>query len=122
MATPKVEVLRAACCVAGVDGEICDREHPMLERLAEEAGVGRASLNAMVERARTDRYFFEEQFDALTADADETIKTLFHVALVDGDLESQERIVIQHFADKLGMSSDRFEQLLQSAERHVRKE
>jgi len=82
----------------------------------------RASLNAMVERARTDRYFFEEQFDALTADADETIKTLFHVALVDGDLESQERIVIQHFADKLGMSSDRFEQLLQSAERHVRKE
>jgi len=116
----KVEILRAACCIAGVDGEVCDQEHPLLVRLAREAGVGAASLSAMIERAREDRSFFEKQFDVFKTDPDETMKILFRVAVADGVLTQAERVVLGHFAQKLGQPEERFEALLAAAERHAR--
>jgi len=55
----QVELLRAACCVAGVDGHASDAEQLILQRLADEAGVGAASLSAMIELAETDEQFYE---------------------------------------------------------------
>ena len=40
----KVELLRAACCVAGIDGEIDEAEFAVLKKLADDVGVGDASL------------------------------------------------------------------------------
>ena len=117
-----VEVLRAACCVAGIDGDVCAREHPLLERLAHEAGVGGASLAAMIDRAREDHSFFETQFDIFKTDPETTMKTLFRVAIADGVLARSERVVLQHFAKKLGMTEDRYAQLLAAAEKHAEAE
>ena len=36
----EVEVLRAACCVAGIDGEVTENELVMINELAAKAGVG----------------------------------------------------------------------------------
>lgn len=117
-----VEVLRAACCVAGIDGEVCTAEHPLLKRLADHAGVGGASLQAMINRASEDPSFFQKQFDIFKTDPEETMKALFQVAIADGVLAQSERVVLQHFAEKLGLPQDRYDQLLAAAEKHARAE
>ena len=117
----KVEVLRAACCVAGLDGTISDNEMPILQGLATEAGVGAASFKAMRDRATTDPKYYEQQFRFLRGDPDETIKTLLRVAVADGELHPNERVVMQVFATKLGISEDRYHQLLTAAEQIVQR-
>ena len=53
----RVDVLRAACCVACSDGAIADQELGLVSRLAKEVGVGQASLTAMIERSMKDPKF-----------------------------------------------------------------
>ncbi len=118
----RVEVLRAACCVAGIDGNVCDAEHPLLVRLANEAGVGGASLQAMINRASSDPTFFEKQFDIFKTDPEETLKALFQVAIADGRITQAERVLLHHFAEKLGMPEGQFERLLAAAEKHAKAE
>lgn len=120
MPMKKVEILRAACCVAGSDRNVCEREHPLLQRLAHEAGVGAMSLRAMIDRASTDAEFHKAQFDIVRSEPDETMKTLFHVAIADGVLKDAEREVLRHFAEKLGMPEPRFAALLAAAEKHTK--
>ncbi len=120
--TDEVELLRAACCIAGLDGDVCDEENSLLARLAEKIGVGPVSLAAMIERAETDPAFYEEQFQLVQKDPDEAMKILFAVAVADGVLLQTERVILHHFADKLGMPEERFEQLLRSAEKHAASE
>jgi tellurite resistance protein len=114
-----VAILRAACCVAGLDQRVDEREQRMLERLANQAGVGRTSLEAMIERATKEPNFYKEQFQLVTTDPDSTIKTLLCVAIADRDLTSDERVILQHFAEVLGMDAPRYEQLLKAAQKHL---
>ena len=119
MSMSQVEVLRAACCVAGLDKQITDAEREWIDKLAEIAGVGEASLNAMLQRATEDHGFYQEQFRHLSAEADSSIKMLFLVAMADHDLSLNERVVLQHFADVLGMTQERFDQIYRSAEKQI---
>jgi tellurite resistance protein len=114
-----VAILRAACCVAGLDERVDDREQRMLERLADKAGVGRASLEAMIERAVEDSGFYKEQFKLITTDPDATLKTLLCVAIADGELSVDERVILQHFADVLGMNEQRYDQLVEAARKRL---
>ena len=116
MNTNAIEILRAACCVAGIDGEICEREHPLLKRMAHAAGVDADWLNANLERALNDPLYFEHQFHLLQTDPEETMRVLFKVATVDGRFSLPERVILQHFAGKLGMERERYEQLLRDVE------
>lgn len=115
----KVEVLRAACCIAGIDGNVEPAERKLIEKLAHDVGVGRMSLDAMLEQARTDCSFFEEQFEVLKADPDQAMITLCGVAIADGQLSSEERILLQHFAGRLGMPEATFGKLMARAEQYV---
>ncbi len=115
----KVEVLRAACCIAGLDGAIGEAEMPLLQRLASEAGIGAASFKAMRDRATSDPMYFEQQFRFLRSDPDETMKTLLRVAVADGELHPNERVVLQAFAAKLGVGDERYDQLLTAAEQVI---
>lgn len=117
-----VTILRAACCVAGLDAEICEKERPMLEKLAEYAGVGKASLQAMIDRARTDPNYYQDQFRLFATDPEATITTLFVVACADGKLASAERIILHHFAEKLGLPEAKFEAILKAAEKKIASE
>lgn len=114
-----LEILRAACCVAGLDGRVCDREHPLLERLAERAGVGKVSLAAMIELAEHDRHSYEEQFEIVKTDPERTIRVLLGVAAADNVLTVEERVIVAHFATKLGLSEQRFGELLAGAEKSI---
>ena len=114
-----VEILRAACCVAGLDEQITDSERGMLKRLANHAGVGAVSLEAMIDRAVSDPDFYQEQFEMVRTDPDATMKALFCVAVADRELTTDERVILHHFAAKLGMAPERFDQLLAAARKHI---
>lgn len=114
-----VEILRAACCIAGLDTDISEREERLLRKLAERAGVGNASLTAMMARATRDRNFYREMFRSLKMEADTTIKTLLCVAVADHDLTTDERVILHHFAEKMGLDDQRFEQLIDAAKKYV---
>ena len=111
----KVEILRAACCVASLDGVVHERERKLLEILRNEAGVGEASFNAMLARAQRDPDFFEEQFRIFRGNAQEILRTLVEVAAADGDITTADRVVLHHFAEKLSMNDEDFQALLDKA-------
>ncbi len=119
MAMSDVEVLRAACCIAGLDKQITPGERKLIDELAYTAGVGQASLAAMLARAERDQDFYREQFRYISADPEYVMKTLFRVAVVDHDLHMNERVILQHFAERLKMTPERFDQLLSEAEQHL---
>ena len=114
-----VEILRAACCVAGLDQQISSAERRLLERLAEHAGVGKTSLDAMIDRAVDDSDFYQEQFKTIRTDPDSTMKALFCIAVADHELSTEERVILHQFATRLGMDPKRFNQLLAAAAKHV---
>jgi uncharacterized tellurite resistance protein B-like protein len=117
----QVDILRAACCVAGVDGHASDAEQRILKRLADEAGVGTASLSAMIERAETDKRFYAEQFRVLQFDPKETMQLLFRVALADGDLAKEEAVVLKRLSQRLELPPSQFDAWLKQAVSFLKK-
>lgn len=115
-----LELLRAACCIAGLDGEVGEEERAAIEILQERAGVGAASLAAMLDIARTDSEFYEEQFDMLLSDPEHAIKTLWKVAAVDGRVSTDERVILRYFGRKLGLDDARVEEIIDETKASVR--
>lgn len=122
MSMTEVQLVRAACCIAGLDEKICEKERPLLDKIARGAGVGRVSLEAMINRARTDQDFYREQFDILKPEPDRAIRTLLKVAMADGVITQEERIILYHFAERLGVDQEKFDRLLEKAERELARE
>lgn len=111
----EVEVLRAACCIAGADGEIDAGEAKYLQNLAIKAGVGKASLDAMMDLGSTDDAFRRKQFEVLKSDPVETMKLLFSIALSDGEVTSEERELLSLFAKRLEIPRDELNKIIVSA-------
>jgi len=112
MATREVEILRAACCIAGLDGQVCESEERLLRELKERAGVGEASYQAMLERARTDDGYHEDVLGTLRAEPDAVVRLLVEVAKADGEISLNERAIIRHLAERIGIGADMIESLL----------
>ena len=119
MSYSEVEVLRAACCIAALDDEVCQKERAILEKLRQRIGVGEVSFQAMLDRARRDHSFYEEQFKILQVEPDAAIKLLVSLAAADREITLNERVVLQHFAEKLGMTQERFEQIYAAGEKQT---
>ena len=114
-ASTKVEILRAACCVAGADGKTTEEELKLLLTLAKEIGVGQASLTAMIERAETDPDFHRNQFGILKAEPTQTLAILFQIATSDGQVGESETDVLRNLANNLEVPSEIFEQVKSAA-------
>jgi tellurite resistance protein len=111
-----LEILRAACCVAGWDGSVSLHEERLIRQLADRAGVGGVSLQAMIERAEQDRDFHREQFEFLKPEPERAVRLLAAVAAADGKVTTEQRAVVGHFARKLGMTDERLDQVLTDVE------
>ena len=111
----KLEILRAAVCVVGADGEVSEDESALIDKLASEIGVGKASRQAMLDRGKTDPEFCEDMFRVLKTEPNETMLTLFHASMSDGVLSESEIRVLWHFADKLGVNKETFDNLVEKA-------
>ncbi|MHC4876169.1 MAG: TerB family tellurite resistance protein [Planctomycetota bacterium] len=110
----EVELLRAACCVAGADGETSPDERQFLERVASRAGVGGASLDAMIECAEQDEEFYKAQFRVVAAEPQRTMDFLFKVAAKDGRLSRSEARMLKRLSQPLGVSATSFDKWLKS--------
>lgn len=117
----KVEVLRAACCVSGADGAASDAERKILEMLANEVGVGQASLEAMIQRAETEPDYFESQFRVLKSDPQETVQLLFSVALADHELTTAEVEILYRLSQRLGLNESQFKHIRGQAVAYLKK-
>lgn len=107
-----LQILRAACCIAGLDGEVCERERNFLERLRDKAGVGARSFEAMLDMAKSDPRFYEDQMDIIRRDHEEAIRTLFAVATIDGDFSEKEQKILRFFAGKVGLSDEMYDRIV----------
>ena len=108
----QVALLRAACCVAGIDKEISAPEEAIIRRLASEAGVGEASLQAMMDRATSDQEFYKEQFNAFKSDPQQTMAGLLEVAMADGQISDEEVAVLGELASRLDVPPAVFQELV----------
>jgi tellurite resistance protein len=110
-----LEILRAACCVAGRDGGVSDREAPLIRELADRAGVGNVSLRAMIERAEQDPEFSRELFEILKTEPHRTIRILAAVAAADGTVTAEQRVLVGRFAERLGMTDEELDRIVADA-------
>ena len=108
----KVDVLRAACCVAGIDKNTNNQERTLIDKLAKDVGCGTASVEAMIARAQSDSEFHRQQFTVLKADPQETIRILVEVAMADGSISESESVVLREIAESLEIPADVFQQLI----------
>ncbi len=108
----KVDLLRAACCVAGCDSETTAAERQLIDRLAKDIGVGAASVNAMIARAQTDPEFHRLQFQVMKKDPSQTMAILLEVAMADGKLTNAEINVLRGLSSNLEVAPAVFDELL----------
>lgn len=116
MSIDEVELLRAACCVAGLDGQVTEEEEQLLRDLKEHAGVGEASFQAMLDRARNDPDYYEDVLDVVRPNAEQVLQLLARVAAADGEVSTTEREMIHTFAERLGIEKDHVKQVLTAAD------
>ena len=108
----KVDLLRAACCVAGCDAETTAAERQLIDRLAKDIGVGAASVNAMIARAQNDPEFHRLQFQVMKKDPSQTMAILLEVAMADGKLTNAEINVLRGLSSNLEVAPAVFDELL----------
>ena len=110
--TQRIDLLRAACCVANADGNAGEPEMAIVRKLIKEVGVGRASVEAMMDRAKTDPAFCEDQFRILKSDPSDAMMFLLQIAMADGVLSEEEVRVLQSLANNLEIPAEVFDKLI----------
>ena len=110
--TQKIDLLRAACCVSAADGDPSEAELAVIGKLVKETGVGRASMDAIMDRAKRDQNFCDEQFKVLNSDPAESMTFLIEVAMSDGQLTDQEIGILRRLSNSLEVPDDVFEKLI----------
>ena len=110
--TQRIDLLRAACCVANADGDAGEPEMALVGKLIKEVGVGRASVQAMMDRAKIDPAFCEDQFKILKSEPAEAMLFLLQVAMADGKLTDEEVRVLKTLANNLEVPDDVFDKMI----------
>ena len=106
-----MELLKATLAVAAADGELLRSEMGVVEGLANRVGLGKVSLEAMVEAARTDKSFADNILIRSKDKARAALQLLVGVARIDGLISDEERKVIVRIAGGLGITGDEFERI-----------
>ncbi len=108
----RVDLLRAACCVAGIDGETSPKEQMLIDKLASNVGCGTASVTAMVARSKEDPQFYQDQFKVLKEDPQQVMAVLLEVAMADGELQESEKEVLVGLANNLKVPTEIVDKLI----------
>lgn len=116
MPNEQTEILKAACCVAAVGGEIKPGDTHVLRRLVESTGVRESSYYTMIDRAVNEPGFYRKQVQLLTKDVESSLITLIDTAAPNGHVCPDERNTLQRFAEKLGVRQGRFRQMVRAVE------
>ena len=104
----QVELLQAVIALAAADGTISASERGVLTSLAVRAGVGKASLDAMVERALNDASVRDDLFRRTRSEAERALELLVAMARLDGEITEEERELLVHVTGALNIPTERF--------------
>lgn len=107
-----MELLSAACCVVAADGATTEREMKVIRVIAERAGVSDFYLQSLLDQAKRDRQFHEQQFRIALGDPVRTMRNLLIVAASDGRVAAAELDVLRYFCDKLGVARSKLDELI----------
>lgn len=83
--------------------------------MAKKAGFGRVSLEAMIDRGRSDNDLYKAQFRVLKDNPKYSMISILKVALADRSIAKIEIELMRKFAEKLGLSSESFESAIKNA-------
>lgn len=105
----QLELLKAAIAVALADGELRRSEMGVIKGLAARVGVGKASLDAMLEAAQTDDSIADNMLMSSKESATGAIELLVAQARIDGHISDEERNVLVRIACSLGITGAAFD-------------
>jgi len=110
----ELELLKAALAVAVADGEIRRSEMGVVEGLAMRLGVGRASLEAMLEAAQKDDSTADNILIRSKERARRALELLVAQARIDGEISAEERNVIVRIATSLNLTGGEFQSIYEA--------
>ena len=102
------ELLRAAIAMAVADGKVSRSEMGVVEGLAQRAGVGAATIEAMFDAAAKDETFADNLLLQPKDRAVKAVELLVGLARIDGEISSEERALIVRIATSVDVVDDEF--------------
>ncbi len=112
--TESFELLKAVIALAISDGRISGREKGLIKALAGKAGVGGASLDAMIGQASQDTSARQALFDRAMKNPEQAMQLMVAAANVDGHISEEERELLVEVSTILGVSARRFGEIFQT--------
>ncbi len=103
-----VELLRAAIAMAVADGKVSRSEMGVVEGLAQRAGVGAVTIEAMFDAAANNETFADNLLLQPKDRAIKAVELLVGLARIDGEVSSEERELIVRIAGSLNVVGDEF--------------
>ena len=110
----KLELLRAAIAIAMADGELRRSEKGVIEGLADRAGVGRMSLQAMMDAGSADDSIADNILMGSKDRARTALELLVGEARIDGEISQAEREVLVRIATSLRFTTDEFQTIYEA--------
>ncbi len=104
------ELLRAAIAMAVADGKISRSEMGVVEGLAQRAGIGAVTIEAMFEAAANDETFADNLLLQPKDRAVKAVELLVGLARIDGEISSEERELLVRIAASLDVVDNEFRQ------------
>ena len=104
----QMDLLKAALAVAMADGVLTRSEKGVVEGLAAKIGVGKASLEAMLDAAKEDKSIADSILIKDKVKAHTAFELLVAQARIDGDISSQERELLVRVAKSLNIADEDF--------------
>ncbi|MCX5662675.1 MAG: hypothetical protein NTW19_23595 [Planctomycetota bacterium] len=109
-----VELLRAALALAAIDGKLSRSEMGVIEGLANRAGIGKASLDAMLAQAGKNADIADNILIRDPAKARKAFELLVAQARIDGEVSGPERDFLVRAAASLKIVGDDFDKSYQA--------
>ena len=106
-----MELLQAALTLAAADGKITRSERGVIDSLAKRAGVGQASLEAMIAKALNNPHAQDELLQMVRQDVERPLRLLVATARIDGHISPEERELIVALATRLGITGADFQRV-----------
>ncbi len=113
------ELLRAAIAMAVADGKISRSEMGVVEGLAQRAGIGAVTIEAMFEAAANDETFADNLVLQPKDRAVKAVELLVGLARIDGEISSEERELIVRIAASLDIVDNEFRQAYEAGIRRA---
>ncbi|MHC4445033.1 MAG: hypothetical protein ACYTF1_18940 [Planctomycetota bacterium] len=110
----KLELLKSALLVAVADGKLKHSEMGVVMGLAARVGVGRASLEAMIDAANDGRMGHDDILMRSSRSARTALELLVAQARIDGEITDAEREVLVLIGSRFNITGEEFQKIYQA--------